>query len=73
MAVCDKTFRIYSREPYIDDIFPIEPYKTIALEEAVPFDCSHSAVRDPGEMKGLDYEATDLTGKDCCEPGNNCC
>jgi hypothetical protein len=73
MAVCDKTFQIYNREPYADDILPIVPYETISLEEAAAFHCRRSAVRDPRETKGQDYEVTDLSGKDCCEPGTNCC
>ena len=72
MAVCDKTFHIYNREPYADDILPIDPYEAISLEGAAGFDC-RSAVRDPRETKGQDYEVTDLSGKDCCEPGTNCC
>ncbi|HZE70914.1 MAG TPA: methyltransferase domain-containing protein [Pyrinomonadaceae bacterium] len=72
MAVCDKTFQIYSREPYAQDILPVEPYETISLDEAATFDC-RSAVRDPRETKGLHYEVTDLFGRDCCEPGSNCC
>jgi arsenite methyltransferase len=73
MAVCDKTFRIYRREPYAVDILPVEPYETISLYEAGAFDCGRSAVRDPRETKGLDYDVTDLSEKDCCEPGSNCC
>ena len=73
MAVCDNTFQIYNREPYADDILPIGPYQTISLEDAGAFDCRRSALRDPRETKGLDYEVTDLSGKDCCEPGTNCC
>jgi ubiquinone/menaquinone biosynthesis C-methylase UbiE len=73
MAVCDKTFRIYGREPYADEILPVEPYETISLNEAAAFDCGRSAVRDPRETKGLDYEVTDLSGKDCCDPGSDCC
>jgi arsenite methyltransferase len=73
MAVCDKTFRIYNREPYAGDILPIEPYEAIPLDEAMAFDCKRTALRDPRETKGLDYEVTDLSGKDCCEPGSNCC
>jgi hypothetical protein len=73
MAVCDKTFQIYNREPYAQDILPIEPYETISLEDAPAFDCGRSAVRDPRETKGTDYVVTDLSGKECCEPGTNCC
>ena len=73
MAVCDKTFQIYKREPYADDILPIVPYEAISLELAAAFDCRRSAVRDPRETKGLDYDVTDLSGEGCCEPGTNCC
>ena len=73
MAVCDKTFQIYNREPYADEIFPLVPYETISLEEATGFDCRRSALRDPRETKGQDYQVTDLDGKDYCEPGTNCC
>jgi len=73
MAVCDKTFQIYNREPYAQDILPIEPYETISLKKAGAFDCHRSAVRDPRETKGIGYDVTDLSGSACCEPGTNCC
>jgi arsenite methyltransferase len=73
MAICDKTFQIYNREPYAGDILPIVPNETISLEEAAAFDCRRSALRDPRETKGLDYDVTDLSGAACCEPGRNCC
>ncbi len=73
MAVCDKTFGIYGREPYADDIVRVAPYDDIPLEEAAQFDCRRTAVRDPRETKGIDYHVTDLSGPDCCEPGSDCC
>jgi arsenite methyltransferase len=73
MAVCDKTFQVYSREPYAADIFAIEPYQPIPLGEATVFDCHRSTVRDSRETKGLDYEVTDLSGKDCRDSSINCC
>lgn len=73
MAVCDKTFQIYQREPYAHDIIGIEPLETISLEDATAFDCKRAAVRDPRETKGVDYAANDLSGSACCEPGGNCC
>jgi SAM-dependent methyltransferase len=73
VSVCDKTFRIYAREPYVADIFPVEPYEDIPLEQARAFDCHRSALRHPRETKGMDYTVTDLSGNDCCEPGSNCC
>jgi arsenite methyltransferase len=73
VAVCDKTFRIYTREPYAADVLSVEPYEDIPLEEAQAFDCRRSALRHPRETKGLDYAMTDLSGDACCEPGSNCC
>jgi arsenite methyltransferase len=72
-AVCDKTFQIYGREPYAGQIAQVEPYETIPVEEAAAFDCRRSSVRHPRESKGLDYDVTDLSGPDCCEPGGSCC
>ncbi|MCI0485313.1 MAG: methyltransferase domain-containing protein [Blastocatellia bacterium] len=73
MAVCDKTFQIYNRAPYMDQIIPVEPLETIPLEEAGAFDCKRSALRHPRETKGMDYDLTDLSGAVCCEPGSDCC
>jgi SAM-dependent methyltransferase len=73
MAVCDKTFRLYQQEPYASDILPVEPYETVPLDEAGPFDCRRTARRDPRETKGQDYHVTDMSGSACCEPGGDCC
>ncbi len=73
MAVCDKTFQIYSREPYAEDIFPVEPLENVPFEEAAAFDCKRSTVRHPRESKGMDYDVTDTSGAACCEPGEDCC
>lgn len=51
MAVCDKTFNIYSQAPYAEDIAPIPPACDIPLAQAKPFDCRKNAVRDPHETK----------------------
>jgi ubiquinone/menaquinone biosynthesis C-methylase UbiE len=73
MAVCDKTFQLYKREPYAEDIIAVEPLEAISLEEASPFDCQRTGLRHPRETKGKDYQVTDLAGLACCEPGNDCC
>src|SRR2546427_9197929 len=57
-AVCDKTFQIYNREPYAQDILPIEPYETISLKQAGGFDCGRSPVRDPRQTQGVDHDVT---------------
>ncbi|MEW6737234.1 MAG: methyltransferase domain-containing protein [Acidobacteriota bacterium] len=71
MAVCEKTFHIYTHEPYADEILPIEPYIEIPLAEAAEFDCRRTAIRHPKETKGQDYKVTDMTGTNC--EGGNCC
>ena len=38
-AVCDKTFHIYSREPYRGSFELISPRQEIQLGQAEPFDC----------------------------------
>src|SRR5574341_301001 len=56
MAVCDKTFRIYNRQPYADDIISVPPLEPISLEQATVFDCKRAAVRHPRETKRFDYD-----------------
>lgn len=72
MAVCDKTFNIYSKAPYAEQIIPIEPIENIELETAQEFDCRRTAIRHPRETKGLEYNLTDLSGGDC-DPQSRCC
>lgn len=71
MAVCEKTFGLYTREPYAQDLIPVQPLTAVPLAEATPFDCSRDAVRNPRETKGLEYRATTEAGA-CCEPGKCC-
>ena len=65
-AVCDKTFRLYQREPYRDHFDFVEPLEPVTPTE--PFDCSRDTLRHPRETKGLEYNATteSCTGPDCC-------
>ncbi len=72
IAVCDKTFQIYSREPYASQMILIEPLENINLEDAKEFDCRRTAKRNPRETKGLEYNLTDLSGEMCGE-GGDCC
>jgi ubiquinone/menaquinone biosynthesis C-methylase UbiE len=67
MAVCEKTFNLYSQSPYREHFQTVEPLKEVPAEEARPFDCTRNLVRKPTETKGADYSET-LTdcGPDCC-------
>ena len=72
MAVCEKTFRIYTSEPYAKDIIPVAPLVPVALEQAKPFDCSRDSIRHPRETKGLEYRTTTDASAACCGP-EGCC
>ena len=71
-AVCDKTFRVYSREPYASHFDTVEPLVPVDPRTAEPFDCSRDALRAPGETKGADYRETREAEGDCCGP-DDCC
>jgi SAM-dependent methyltransferase len=71
-AVCDKTFRIYGREPYSEHFDLIEPLVEVPLEDAEPFDCTRTTLRHPKESKGMDYDVTTDPQGPCCEPGDCC-
>lgn len=74
MAVCDKTFKIYTRAngPYASSILAIEPYEHIPLETARKFNCKVNATRDPRESKGLEYDKTERAEQAVCGP-DGCC
>ena len=74
MAVCDKTFRLYTRSesPYASALISVEPYNDIPLENAKSFNCNKNARRHPQETKGHDYQVTELSEGSCCGP-DGCC
>jgi len=72
MAVCEKTFRIYSSAPYSEDILPVPPLEAVAPESAPVFDCSRDTARHPRETKGLEYRTTTNGNATCCGP-DGCC
>ena len=51
MAVCEKTFNILRREPYLENFEFIEPNIPVKASEARPFDCSTPLLRSPEETK----------------------
>jgi arsenite methyltransferase len=77
VAVCEKTFGIYSRAPYRDSFAFVEPLIPVAKEEAKLFPCtSGMLLRHPRETKGEDYSLTTEAIADCCTPGDSksgCC
>ena len=64
MAVCEKTFRIMTREPYAEHMIPVEP--AITPDDEKVFDCSRPVLRDPKETKqGVAPVTTDAKST-CC-------
>lgn len=67
MAVCDKTFKLYQREPYRGQFYFVEPIQPIPAEDAKPFNCRANALRDPRQTKGAEYDVT-TEAQSCCGP-----
>jgi arsenite methyltransferase len=73
IAVCDKTYQIYNRAPYADQIIPVPPNEAVPLELARPFSCHGTPHRDPRETKLGTGLLTVLPDSSCCSPGGSCC
>lgn len=75
MAVCEKTFNIYTHGPYADDIIGVQPAASVPIESAAQFDCRKNAIRDPRETKNVGNSPggllTILPEGDCGGP--SCC
>lgn len=75
-AVCEKTFRILSSEPYRAHFTLVPPRVLVPLQDAPPFPCGHGTQRrDPRETKGDDYRVTTEATDTACRPDRDrgCC
>ncbi|MGN6734427.1 MAG: methyltransferase domain-containing protein, partial [Candidatus Binatia bacterium] len=72
MAVCEKTFEIYSKPPYQDQFILVPPHQEVGREQARTFDCARDHKRHPRETKGNEYSVTKIAAG-VCGPGSNCC
>ncbi len=72
IAVCEKTFDIYSKPPYRDQFILVPPIQEVPQDQAGVFDCSRGHRRDPRETKGIDYKVTQNSGS-VCGPRSGCC
>jgi len=71
-AVCDKTYQIFSKTPYRDEVILVPPRKEVSLEKGGVFDCNRPAVRHPRETKGKAYRKT-TEAVSSCSPEGGCC
>ena len=60
-AVCEKTFAIFSREPYREHFEFVQPAEAPA--ERIPFDCSNEVRDGAGATRGLEGACD---GPECC-------
>ncbi|MGZ8498687.1 MAG: methyltransferase domain-containing protein [Candidatus Binatia bacterium] len=72
MAVCDKTFKLYSQAPYAGQFILVPPREEVGLENAGVFDCARDHKRHPRETKGMEYKVTQISAA-LCGPDSNCC
>jgi arsenite methyltransferase len=72
IAVCDKTFKLYSQAPYEGQFIVVPPREEVPLEKAGVFDCARDHKRHPRETKGMEYRVTQLS-RNVCGPDSNCC
>ena len=71
-AVCEKTFDIYTRAPYGEQVTAVPPYEAVLPESAREFDCRGNAVRKATETKEKKSKLTQLPVSDCCG-SDSCC
>ncbi|MFQ5703938.1 MAG: methyltransferase domain-containing protein [Gemmatimonadales bacterium] len=71
-AVCEKTFRIMTGEPYAGSFEPVLPLVPVDPDQQRPFDCSRTQPRSPRESKGLDYDITTEASAPTCSD-DSCC
>lgn len=72
MAVCDKTFHIYSSEPYASQITPLPPVSEVPRDDAPQYNCHMEAIRTPQESKSGPPVLDILPGENCCDD-SGCC
>ena len=65
-AVCAKTHRILTSEPYADQTIGIARAVPIPKAEQTVFDCARTEPRHPRETKGADYRLNRPATGSCC-------
>ena len=72
VAVCEKTFKLLTREPYGEQIIPVPPYRELEENEKSSFLCQGLHLRDPRQTKVGGFPVSETSGSACCEPGKCC-
>jgi len=61
-AVCEKTFSMFTKQPYKETVIAIPPHKSVKMK--IAFNCSTPTIRDPKETKQGKKKTT--TQQSCC-------
>ena len=72
-AVCAKTYRLLTSEPYAGQVVGLPPYRAIAEEQQQPFACDRASLRHPQETKNGVLPDGWRQGGAACAPGSGCC
>ena len=72
-AVCSKTYRLLTSEPYAGQVIGLPPYREIPDAEQAPFGCDAHALRHPQETKNGVLPEGYRTAGGACAPGSGCC
>ncbi|NRA38303.1 MAG: methyltransferase, partial [Planctomycetes bacterium] len=70
-AVCEKTFRLMTSEPYLKDIIAIPPYQAVEDKKKMVSDCEQRE-RPAAETKNGPLPSDNQTVNGCCS-GSSCC
>jgi len=73
VAVCAKTYRLLTSEPYAAQVIGLPPYQAIPDADQQPFPCGGHRARHPRETKNGELPAGYQTGGSGCTPGSACC
>ena len=73
VAVCAKTYRLLTSEPYTSHIIGLPPYQPIAEGEQHDYPCEGYRVRHPRETKNGEIPVGDQVNGNACAPGGACC
>lgn len=71
-AVCRKTFGILTSAPYASETIAVPPLVDVPEDQAGPFECRGTRLRDPRETKTGAIRA-DVAPGTSCGPGESCC
>lgn len=72
-AVCAKTYRLLTSEPYAAHVIGLPPYHAIADADQLAFVCDVSRARHPRETKNGELPADRVPDQGICAPGSGCC